>query len=43
MTEHVSIPGNEESMRAKSIVAYYLPDELLEFMKCVHKTITTNE
>jgi hypothetical protein len=42
-TEHISIPGNEEGDRNRSIVVYYLPDDLLEFMQGVQKGIVPNK
>ena len=41
-TEHVSIPGNEEGDRNRSIVVYFLPEDLLEFMQGVQKGIVHN-
>jgi hypothetical protein len=41
-TEHTSIPGNDESDRNRSIVVYYLPDDLLDFIRGVQNGIVTN-
>lgn len=41
-TEHLTIPGNEEGDRNRSIVVYYLPEDLLEFMRGVQKGIVHN-
>ncbi len=39
MTESMGMPGTDEDMRARSFVVYYLPDDLLEFMRGVQKGI----
>lgn len=36
-TEHISIPSHEEGDRGRSIVVYYLPDDLLDFIRGVQK------
>lgn len=40
-TEHVSIPGGDENMRGRSMVVYYLPDDLLDFIKGVQNGIVS--
>lgn len=42
-TEHITVPSHEEGMRNRSIVVYYLPDDLLEFMRGVQNGIVPSK